>query len=381
MVVDSDTRRPGKGRWAWPVAAVAMLLLSGCGVSPVSSDGPDAGLTARLAEMPVVSLRGPEDNPTLDPDVLAEFWDSAQVRAATPVEAAPVGGAAGPVAPAPGGSAPQPEQAPFVSALLVRSPTGPISDPVVVAPPAPAAVGEVVAAPVLNSAAEGDVLAARVTGRLFFTVGGGQPRSCTATVVASGSGSVIATAGHCLLTDGADGERVPATNLLFAPGYVDGTFPFGRWAVESVHLSPGWAQGAVWGQDVAFLRVARSAETGETLQNEVGALGIAFDPAGALAGTTTALLGYPSVAPFDGTVLRWCATTDPAAPAAVDPAGVGMSCAMTAGYSGGPLVSQFDPATGTGFVAGVGSHDYGAGTVYAPRLGDAALAAYSQADQ
>jgi hypothetical protein len=364
------------------LAAATTLLVSGCGVSAASGgDGPDAGLTAQLAEMPVVSLRGPEDNPTLDPDVLAEFWDSAQVRAATPVEAAPVGGAAGPAAPAPGASAPRPEQAPFVSALLVRSPTGPFSDPVVVAPAAPAAVGEVVTAPVLDSPAEGDVLAARVTGRLFFTVGGGQPRSCTATVVASGSGSVIATAGHCLLTDGADGERETSTNLLFAPGYVDGTFPFGRWSVESVHLAQGWTQGAVWGQDVAFLRVARSAETGETLQNEVGALGIAFDPAAALAGTTTALLGYPSVAPFDGSVLRWCATGNPAAPAAVDPAGVGMSCEMTAGYSGGPLVSQFDPATGTGFVAGVGSHDYGAGTVYAPRLGDDALAAYSLADQ
>lgn len=379
MIVTSSARRP---EMVWWVRLVVMsgVLVGGCGAAPAGTNAPDAGLTARLAEMPVVSLRGPEDNPTLDPDVLAEFWDSAQVRAATPVDAAPVGGAAGPAAPAPGGSAPPPEQAPFVSALLVRSPTGPFNDPVVVAPAAPAAVGEVVAAPVLDSAAEGDVLAARVTGRLFFTVGG-QPRSCTATVVASGSGSVIATAGHCLLTDGADGERAAATNLLFGPGYVDGTFPFGRWTVESVHLAPGWTQGAVWGQDVAFLRVARSAETGETLQNEVGALGIAFDPAAALAGTTTALLGYPSVAPFDGTVLRWCATANPVAPAAVDPAGVGMGCEMTAGYSGGPLVSQFDPVTGTGFVAGVGSHDYGAGTVYAPRLGDDALAAYSRADQ
>lgn len=264
MIVDSNARRPGTDGLARLLVVMAVVLVGGCGVTPVRSGAPDAGLTARLAEMPVVSLRGPEDNPTLDPDVLADFWDSAQVRAATPVEAAPVGGAAGPAAPGPG-SVPPFEQAPFVSALLVRSSTGPFSDPVVVAPAAPAVVGEVVAAPVFGSATEGDVLAARVTGRLFFTVGGGQPRSCTATVVASGSGSVIATAGHCLLSDGADGERAMATNLLFAPGYVDGTFPSGRWAVESVHLAPGWAQGAVWGQDVAFLRVARSTETGQTL--------------------------------------------------------------------------------------------------------------------
>lgn len=329
----------------------------------------------------MVSLRAPEDNPTLDPDVLADFWDSARVRSATPQDAAPAAGPGVPVqlgelAAVPGTS---PGVAPGASVLLVRSPTGPFRDPVVPPVDPSTVLGEVVAAPVLAPSGRAATLAARVTGRLFFTVAG-QPRSCTATAVASGSGSLVATAGHCLLTAGADGSRAEAANLLFGPGYVDGTFPFGRWRVESVHIAQGWVQGPVWAQDVAFLRVARSQESGESLQNAVGALGVVFD-ATALGGQPTALLGYPSVAPFDGATLRWCATSSPAPAAPVDPGGFGVRCAMTAGYSGGPAVTLFDPASGGGYVAGIASHDYSTGIVYVARLGPEALAAYSEADQ
>ena len=54
---------------------------------------------------------------------------------------------------------------------------------------------------------------------------------------------------------------------------------------------------------------------------------------------------------------------------------------MTAGYSGGPVLADYDTAHASGYLAGVASHDYGAGTVYGAHLGHAALDAYLEADQ
>lgn len=387
VVVRTEVGAGDRVRWrARLVLATAAILvvLGGCAAAPTAAPGvPDAELTAALAEVPTVSLRGP-DNPTLDPEVLAEFWDSARVRSATPPPASPVQGSMGLAPPAiavPEDRGPAGQGVPFAQALLVRGPTGPALSPELDGSVAlPPVVGEVTDAPVLDEGGSGGV-ASRTTGRLFFTVGS-QPRSCTAAVVTSGSRSVVATAGHCLLTADSGGDRLAATNFLFGPGYVDGQFPFGRWTVESVHLASGWSSSADWSQDVAFLRMAPSTANGERLQAVVGALGVVFDLVGAARpGVTTALLGYPSVPPFDGSSLRWCATASPAPPPPVAPDGFGLRCAMTAGYSGGPAVAGFDPETGAGFVVGIGSHDYGAGTVFGASLGSAALAAYVEADQ
>lgn len=388
-VTDPPTPR-GHGRppRAGPaiVLAVVAVALGGCaGPAPPTSGvpDPDPGLTAALEQVPAVSLRGP-GNPTFDPRVVAAFWDSARVRGATPQKSTPRPTSVGPAAAGPvGGSAPaavgpgRDAGRPFAAALLVRTPTGPDSAPTTTSPAA-SGIGEVVAAPVFDPAGVGAALAARTTGRLFFTVAG-QARSCTATVVASGSGSVVATAGHCLLTDGSQGPRESSTNFLFAPGYRDGTFPFGRWSVKSVHVTAGWAAGLDWSQDVGFLRLARSPGDNVSVQVALGAQGLVFgDIAPAEA---AAVLGYPAVPPFDGATLRWCATSHPAPPDTVDPGGLGVRCAMTPGYSGGPALARFDPGTGAGYLVAVASHDYATGTVYGARLGPTALAAYREADR
>lgn len=387
----TDHRVRRRGRLGVAAAAVLLVVLGGgCTTpAPTASDLPDAALTAALDEVPVVALRGP-DNPTLDPEVLAEFWDSARVRSATPPPASPLRGSAGLAGPPPAAAdppvaVPAERGAPFAQALLVRGPIG----SALVAGRGPSANAllpagvEVADAPVLSARLPA-ALAGRATGRLFFTVGG-QPRSCTASVVTSGNRSVVITAGHCLIAAEPEtgGARLTATNFLFGPGYVDGTFPFGRWTVQSVHVAQGWSQRTDWSEDVAFLRMAPSAASGDPVQAAVGALGVVFDVGGAAArpGVSTALLGYPSVAPFDGSTLRWCATTSPTPAPPVALHGFGLRCAMTAGYSGGPAVAEFDPDTGTGYVVGVGSHDYAAGTVYSASLGSGALAAYTEADR
>lgn len=376
------------------LAVGVSVVLGGCaapGTRP--AEDPDPELTTALAQTPVVTLRGP-DNPTLDPKVLATFWDSARVRGATPAQATPP--PTPPITPHSGPPitpAPTPGQAgarPFAQARLVRSPTGPTGGPglgtaTTSSPPTGSEVADIATAPVFDPAAQ--VLAARTTGRLFFTISG-QPRSCTATVVASGSGSVLATAGHCLLADTpatGGGTRPAASNFLFGPGYHDGVFPSGRWTVESVHIPAGWSAGLDWSQDVGFLRVARQPDTGNTIQAAVGAQGLVFtdptDPTDTAASGTTAVLGYPAVPPFDGATLRWCATTQAPPPDTLDPAGLAIRCAMTPGYSGGPALAAFDPSSGAGYLVAVASHDYTTGTLYGPRLGPAALDAYREADR
>lgn len=342
---------------------------------------PDPALTESLAQLPTVELRGP-DNPTLDPAVLDAFWDSATVRAATPLTGGPPPAEAGPPPELVPSSAPADPSRPFQDALLVRTPIGPSRGPelATAAPGQPAdgtPVPAVATAPEFAPAAAApQLVAATATGRLFFTMNG-QPRSCTATVVTGASGSVVATAGHCLVAaDPGPSGRAAATNFLFGPGFRAGQFPAGRWQVESVHIAAGW-RARDWSQDIAFLRLAKD-PSGRTVQAVTGALGLVITDQ-PLAGVV--MLGYPAVGGFDGTVLRWCSAPTPGPRDPADLTGIAVPCAMTAGYSGGPVLAGYSLNAGTGYLTGIASHDYGAGTVYGARLGAAALAAYLEADR
>jgi hypothetical protein len=368
------------------VLIAVAVVVSGCASAPSPpSSIPDPDRIAALEQIPQVSLRGP-DNPTLDPDVLSEFWDSARVRGAAPLQATPAGGSATPPQPpaGPPPAAPFDAAEPFGDAAVVLAPDVTDQDPTTPNPaesaPAEAAgradqdsLLEVASAPELDPTGTGS----RAAGRLFFTLAG-KPRSCTATIVASGTGRVLATAGHCVLTDGIDGPRQHAANLMFAPGFRDGEFPWGRWYIESVHIARGWVDRADWSQDVAFLRVHFSPEF-VPIERAVGAAqGLAF---GSSASGSTALLGYPAVPPFDGATLRWCGTNHPEPPTGAAPGGLGVRCAMTSGYSGGPTLTRWDSSTATGYVIAIASHDFAAGTVYGARLDADALAAYREADR
>jgi hypothetical protein len=122
----------------------------------------------------------------------------------------------------------------------------------------------------------------RIHGRLFLQLSG-EDASCSATVVTSFTRNLILTAGHCVV-DPTVGGPSWASNLLFAPGYRNGSSPFG--------VYPGVTSG---GQ----------------IQDLLGSRGVAFNRAPkSYPGKVFELLGYPASPPgiYDGEVLVLCSS-------------------------------------------------------------------------
>ena len=76
----------------------------------------------------------------------------------------------------------------------------------------------------------------------------GLPHYCSASVVHSASADLVLTAAHCVYGIG--------TGTEFAPGFHDGTSPFGVWSVVQAYVDPRWSAYADPHYDVAVLRVA-----------------------------------------------------------------------------------------------------------------------------
>jgi V8-like Glu-specific endopeptidase len=76
---------------------------------------------------------------------------------------------------------------------------------------------------------------------------------CTASVVDSPAGDLLVTAAHCVA---AYSGATPA-GLAFAPGYDNGTAPYGVWTVTRIFVDSAWASTANPDDDVAFLAVAQ----------------------------------------------------------------------------------------------------------------------------
>jgi hypothetical protein len=118
----------------------------------------------------------------------------------------------------------------------------------------------------------------------LFPHGLGSAHTCTASVVATSTGDVIATAAHCLSGTG--------VGVAFVPGYRSGTAPFGVWTVTGVYAAHPWITHRDPAADIAFLTVApavSAAPSRATLQSIVGASTLAPTP---LAGTPISALGY-----------------------------------------------------------------------------------------
>ncbi|MFI5669208.1 trypsin-like serine peptidase [Streptomyces sp. NPDC051704] len=102
---------------------------------------------------------------------------------------------------------------------------------------------------------------------------------CTASVVDSPKGTVVATAAHCVAPAGEGGEPgalahdgMAIGELSFAPAFTGeggGRQPLGVWKVRAVHVDERWTK---WGEDTAdfaFLSIAPD-EDGRTVQQAVG---------------------------------------------------------------------------------------------------------------
>lgn len=278
------------------------------------------------------------------------------------------------------------------AALLLTPALTVASDPAAAAaagPAAPAMHGSSTREQPSTTAPDGDDSAgARYnTGRAGTAVGqiGNDNSSCTATVVGSDSGQVVVTAAHCVFVPEADvfggGYSMTAEpgwveDQQFYPGRDGDDAPFGIWDIESAWVDPRWQETGNPAFDVAFLTIAE--QDGRTVADVVGSQGISF---GATATNAVTALGYPSMAPFDGTTLRYCTEDD----AAADPiyrGALAMDCAMNQGASGGPWLADFDESDGTGTVVAVSSFIALDGTdrMFASTLTDFAAELYRTAD-
>ncbi len=106
-------------------------------------------------------------------------------------------------------------------------------------------------------------------GALFYTSGSGR-HFCTASVVASTTGTIVLTAAHCVYSG-----RYSA-NLVFVPGYEDGSAPYGAWAVRQITVARGWRQRQDPSLDYAFLDVVPPPASVGPIQVVTGALTLGF---------------------------------------------------------------------------------------------------------
>ena len=179
-------------------------------------------------------------------------------------------------------------------------------------------------------------------GRVFFTYTG-RTASCSGTAVTSGNKSTVITAGHCVKLEGAF-----HTNWVFVPAYNNGATPYGTWTAKKTYATPQWVASEDINYDIGAAVV--NPLNGQSLTDVVGGQGIAFNQA---RGQNMYAFGYPAAAPYDGSKLIYCSGK---VFNAFISDGLGMTCDMTGGSSGGGWFLQFSESTGAGIVNSVNSY-------------------------
>ncbi|MFC4529707.1 trypsin-like serine peptidase [Sphaerisporangium dianthi] len=212
----------------------------------------------------------------------------------------------------------------------------------------------------------------RTTGRVFLTMRG-VDYVCSAGAIRSRNMDVVLTAGHCVK----DGKGAWAENWTFVPGYESGSRPYGVFTARRMLVPEPWSRKGDDSSDLGMVAVNPSGD--RHLGQIVGGQEIGF---GVRRGGRAFGFGFPADPPYDGEHLIYCSGATHA-----DPHGQtrdqGMRCDLTAGSSGGPWLSSFDPATGQGVVTSVSSFKYSddAGTMYGPYFGDQARRLFEAAQR
>ncbi|MFC8452382.1 trypsin-like serine peptidase [Kitasatospora sp. NPDC057223] len=234
----------------------------------------------------------------------------------------------------PGSDTPAPADSPAPAATA--DPTATATTPTTT--PTPAATKAAAAAQLgATSDAPADAASAKV-GALFDGAVKSGKHFCTASVVHSPTRNLLLTAAHCLSSSG---------DITFAPGYRDGTAPYGSWKVTRVHTTTGWDRSKDQDEDFAVLEVATAAD-GREIEDVVGA-----NPLGTGEAFTSQvrLTGYPNSGETPITCVNATTRQDTYQRAIDCPA-------YTGGTSGGPWIS-----TATGAVIGlIGGYQEGGDT-------------------
>ena len=203
-------------------------------------------------------------------------------------------------------------------------------------------------------------------GALFTTTAGKlNQHFCTASVVHSPAGDLAITAAHCVagLSD----------TLDFVPGYNQGIKPYGVWTVTKIYVDQAWSSSSSQDDDFAFLRVSQPGSS-VPVEDVTGAERLDTDTPASR--EMVQVIGYPNATNQPVTC------QNPIKQPMADQ--LEFDCGgYTNGTSGGPFLSEIDPATGQGLVIGViGGYQQGGDTPqvsYSAVLGAHAAALYSEA--
>ena len=180
-------------------------------------------------------------------------------------------------------------------------------------------------------------------GALFTTTAGrlGQ-HFCTASVIDSPNGDLAITAAHCVT--GTSGT------IDFVPGYHDGSTPYGVWTVTKVYVDQAWSSTSSIDDDFAILRIGQPGSSAPIEDMTGGERLATGTPASR---QQVQVIGYPNGA--DEPVTCQNGLKEPMA------GQLEFDCGdYTDGTSGGPFLSEVNPASGQGSVIGViGGYEQG----------------------
>jgi V8-like Glu-specific endopeptidase len=184
-------------------------------------------------------------------------------------------------------------------------------------------------------------------GKVFFTENGVR-YVCSGTSVTAPSGkSFVWTAGHCVN----EGPGDFVTDWMFAPGYVDGTTPHGKWTADELVTTSQWQDAGDFSHDLGGASVVPGEGASGTLANITTPRPLQFGYSVLLGSTRFTSFGYPAAGKFNGQRLRFCDSAVQRRDAG-DPQPMGIGCDMTGGSSGGGWVAS------TGAVGSVNSYGY-----------------------
>ena len=206
-------------------------------------------------------------------------------------------------------------------------------------------------------------------GKVFFTENGVN-YVCSGTSVQTSSGSLVWTAGHCVN----EGPGAYVTNFMFAPGWVDGTAPYGRWAATQPATTDQWRTAGDFTYDVGVARVApgAGAPPSGTLADIATPRSMTFNYPVVVGSTSVTSYGYPASGKFNGQRLRTCTSPVVRRDGSASDAPMAMGCDMNGGASGGAWIVS-------GGVGSVNSYIYNGlkNTMFGPYQGAIAQALYA----
>jgi len=159
------------------------------------------------------------------------------------------------------------------------------------------------------------------------------PYSCSGTSLATPSGSIVLTAGHCVYEEGSFG-----THLAFIPAYDHGQRPFGTFVANAAFVPGPWRRSENADFDVAAMRVAPNELV--TLTAAVGAKGWTSSRSRF---AELQIFGYPGGA-ARGEEMRECITrgagSDRALAFLFGPPPMAANCNVASGSSGGGWLTE-----------------------------------------